>query len=133
MKVIVHVQITRVTSIYHSYFSLCNIFWEKPIYKFPGEYCLNVGKQLQYKSSACIFNFFFYFKLNAFGFFNLYVFNYCFLCGIDACDVTLVTFIIRISRSYVIFVGAADWKEPNDVTVLAYQEEIIMLNFDNKP
>jgi hypothetical protein len=34
--------------------------------------------------------------------------NYCFLCGIDACDVTLVTFIIRISRSYVILVGTAD-------------------------
>jgi hypothetical protein len=41
VKVIVHVQITRVTGIYHSYF-LYIIFLEKPIYKFPGEYCLNV-------------------------------------------------------------------------------------------
>jgi hypothetical protein len=30
-------------------------FWEKPIYKLPGEYFLNVSKQLEYKSSACIF------------------------------------------------------------------------------
>jgi hypothetical protein len=77
VKVIVHVQITRVISIYHSYF-LYNIFWEKPIYKFRGEYCLNVRKQIEYKSSACTFFFnIFYFKLNAFFlfFFNLYVFN----------------------------------------------------------
>ena len=56
MKVMVHEQITRVTSIYHSYFFPYAIFfWEKPIYKFPGEYCLNVNKQLEYKNSACIF------------------------------------------------------------------------------
>jgi hypothetical protein len=54
VKVLVHVQITRVTSIYHSYF-LYNNFWGKPIDKFPGEYCLNVSKQLEYKTSACIF------------------------------------------------------------------------------
>ena len=35
-----------------------------------------------------------------------------------------------ISRSYI---GAADWSEPNHVTDLAYQEEILMLSFDNKP
>ena len=55
--VILHVQITRVTSIYHSYF-IYNIFLEN-------------------KSLACIFLNIFYFKLNAFVFcfFNLYVFN----------------------------------------------------------
>jgi hypothetical protein len=65
---------------------------------------------------------------------------YCVLCCINACDVTLVTFIIRISRSYAILVGAEhnthiknQHSEPKDFTVLAYQEEIIMLNFDNKP
>ena len=31
---------------------------------------------------------------------------YYVLCCINACDVTLVTFIIRISRSYAILVGA---------------------------
>ena len=41
MKVIVHVQTTRVTSIYHSYF-LYNTVWKKPIYKFAGEYCPSV-------------------------------------------------------------------------------------------
>ena len=51
MKVIVHVKITRVTSIYHSYF-IYNIFLER---QFPGEYCLIESKQLEYKSLACIF------------------------------------------------------------------------------
>jgi hypothetical protein len=57
VKVIVHVQITNVTNIYHSYFFPYTIFFEikNAIYKFPGEYCLNVSKQLEYKSSACIF------------------------------------------------------------------------------
>jgi hypothetical protein len=68
VKVIVHVKITRVTSIYHSYF-MYKIFLER---QFPGEYCLIESKQLEYKNLACIF------------------FKY-------------------------------------------YQEEIIMLNFDNKP
>jgi hypothetical protein len=54
VKVTVHVQITRDTSIYHSYF-LCNIFWKKPISKFPGEYSLNVSNQLEYTTSACCF------------------------------------------------------------------------------
>ena len=82
------------------------MFGEKPIYKFPGEYCLNVSKQLEYKSWACIFFFnIFYFKLSDF-FFNLFVFNV--LCGIDACDVTFVNFIIRILRSYDILAGAED-------------------------
>jgi hypothetical protein len=58
---------------------------------------------------------------------------YYVLCGIDACAVTFVTYVIGISKSYAILVGAADWNEPNDLTVLAYQEEIIMLNCDNKP
>jgi hypothetical protein len=53
VKIIVHVQLTRVTIIYYSYF-LHTIVWEKPMYKFPGEYCLNVSKQQDYKSSACI-------------------------------------------------------------------------------
>ena len=74
MKVIVHVQITRVISIYHSYF-LYNILWGKTIYKFPGKYCLNVSKQLEYKSSECIYFFFFYLKLNVFSIFYFYVFN----------------------------------------------------------
>jgi hypothetical protein len=51
VKVIVHVKITWVTSIYHSYF-IYNIFLER---QFPGEYCLIESKQLEYKSSACIF------------------------------------------------------------------------------
>jgi hypothetical protein len=36
VKVIVHAQITRVTSIYHSYFLYNIVFLEKPIYIFPG-------------------------------------------------------------------------------------------------
>jgi hypothetical protein len=47
--------------------------------------------------------------------------------AIDASDVTFVTVIFILSRNYVILVGAANWKEPNDLTLLAYQEEIIML------
>ena len=80
MKVMVHVQITRVTSIYHSYF-LYNIFWEKPIYKFTGEYCLNVSNQLEYKTSACCFlELFFLFQIKCF-FFLIYMFlMYYFLC-----------------------------------------------------
>ena len=62
--VIVHVKITRVTSIYHSYF-IYNIFLER---QYPGEYCLIESKQLEYKSLACIFLKYFYFKLNAFVF-----------------------------------------------------------------
>ena len=58
---------------------------------------------------------------------------YYFLCWIDACDVNFAIFIIIISKIYVILLGAADWWERNDITVLAYQEELIMLNFDNKP
>ena len=54
MKILVHVQITRVTSIYYSYF-LHTIVREKPMYKFPGEYCLNVSKQQEDKSSAYIY------------------------------------------------------------------------------
>jgi hypothetical protein len=53
---------------------------------------------------------------------------YYFLCWIDACDATLVTFIIRISKNYAILVSAADWSEQNNLTVQAYQEEIIMIN-----
>ena len=107
VKVIFHVQITRVTSIYHSYF-IYNIFLE---WQFPGEYCLIESKQLEYKSSACIFLNIFYFKLNAFvlGFLIYMSLIYIFLCWIDVCNVTLVTFIIRISRSYDILVGTADW------------------------
>ena len=54
----------------------------------------------------------------------------------------LVTFIIRLSRSYAILVGAENntlktykkqHSEPKDFKVLAYQEEILMLKFYNKP
>ena len=70
MKATVHVQITRVTSIYHSYFFLYAIFFgEKPIYKFPGKYCLNVNKQLQ--------KFGMYFFLNIF-LFKIKCFCFCF-------------------------------------------------------
>jgi hypothetical protein len=102
LKVIVHVQITRVTSIYHSYF-LYNIVWEKPIYKFPGEYFLNVNKQLEYRIS-CFFLKYVLFQINCCFFYMFLV--YYFLCWINACDVTLVTFVIRLSRSYAILVGA---------------------------
>jgi hypothetical protein len=54
VKIIVHVQLIRVISIYYSYF-LHIIFWENPMYKSPGEYCLNVSKQLEYKSSDVFF------------------------------------------------------------------------------
>jgi hypothetical protein len=70
VKATVHVQITRVTSIYHSYFFLYAIFFgEKPIYKFPGKYCLNVNKQLQ--------KFGMYFFLNIF-LFKIKCFCFCF-------------------------------------------------------
>jgi uncharacterized protein YhfF len=74
--------------------------------------------------------------------FFLYILVYYFLCWINACDVTLVTFIIRLSRSYAILVGAENntlktykkqHSEPKDFKVLAYQEEILMLKFYNKP
>jgi hypothetical protein len=49
-------QISRYVSLVEKvYLSLYNILGEKPIHKFPGEYCLNVSKQLEYKSSAYIF------------------------------------------------------------------------------
>ena len=131
VKIIVHVQLIRVISIYYSYF-LHIIFWENPMYKSPGEYCLNVSKQLEYKSSDAFFLNIFYFKLNVFLLFYMILIYYV-LCWIDACDVTFVTVIFILSRSYAILVGAASWIEPNDLTVLAYQEEIIMLNCDYKP
>jgi hypothetical protein len=73
VKIIVHVQITRFTIIYYSYF-LHTIIWEKPRYLLPGEYCLNVSKQQEYKSSACIILKKKWFQIKWF-FFSLYVFN----------------------------------------------------------
>ena len=68
IKVIFHVQITRVTSMHHSYF-IYTIFLKKHIYKFCGEYFLNVSKQLEYKATSCIFlKIYLYVKLNAFVF-----------------------------------------------------------------
>jgi hypothetical protein len=55
------------------------MFWEKHIYKFPGEYCLNVGKQLQ--KFGMYFLKYLYIKLNTLFFlffFNLYAFMYIF-------------------------------------------------------
>jgi hypothetical protein len=51
------------------------MFWEKHIYKFPGEYFLNVSKQLQ--KFGMHFLKYLYIKLNALFFlffFNLYAF-----------------------------------------------------------
>jgi hypothetical protein len=48
---------------------------DESVYKFPGEYCLNISKQIEYKSSAYISKIFFYIKLDAFVF-AVYVFIY---------------------------------------------------------
>jgi hypothetical protein len=90
-------------------------FWEKPIYKFPGEYCLNVSKQLEYKSSACIF--FKYFL--------------CIMFYVESMPVMPLSSLL--SSEYREAMLSSHWSEPNDLTVLAYQEEIIMLSYDNKP
>jgi hypothetical protein len=53
------VEFVFVTLSYYSFHlpwtSFTKFTLRKPIYKFPGEYFLNVNKQLEYKSSACIF------------------------------------------------------------------------------
>ena len=105
VKVLVHVQITRVTSIYHSYF-LYNNFWGKPIYKFPGEYSLNVSNQLEYNTSACCFlKLFFLFQIKCFCFFNLYVFsvlfsmlNWCLWCHFGHFHIENICYQRRHSR-----------------------------------
>ena len=66
MKILFHVHITRVI-LYLSFLFIK----EKPIYKFPGEYCLNGSKQLaiEYKNSACIFFKYILFQIKCFLFF----------------------------------------------------------------
>ena len=70
MKVMVHVKMARVTSIYHSYF-IYNIFLER---QFPGEYCLKV-RHVFFK---IFFIHVYQIKCFCFGFFNLYVFIFFF-------------------------------------------------------
>jgi hypothetical protein len=76
VKIIAHVQITRVTSIYYSYF-LHTIFLGKPMYKFLGEYCLNESKQQEYKVRHAFFLKQFLFQIKCCFF--IYIFLMCYI------------------------------------------------------